>query len=76
MTRQALTGRVHEQLHKLPGLPEHSGASRLNHRGGLANRPFRNRPLKSPRINHGHKEPTVFVGCQNGIARSFSRRDR
>ena len=75
MTRQALTGRVHEQLHKLPGMPEHSAASRLNHRGSLSNRSFRNRPLKSPRINHGRKEPAVLVGWQNGIARFFSRRD-
>ena len=76
MTRQALTGRVHEQLHKLPGMPEHSGTSRPNHRGGLSNRPVWNRPLKSPRINHGHKEPLVLVGWQNAIARFFSRRDR
>ncbi len=76
MTRQALTGRAHEQLHKLPGMPEHSEASRLNHRGGLPNRPFRNRPLKSPRTNHGHKEPLVLAGWQNAIARFFSRRDR
>ena len=76
MTRQALTGRVHEQLHKLPGRPEHSGTSRPNHRGGLSNRPVWNRPLKSPRINHGHKEPAVLVGWRNGIARFFSRQDR
>lgn len=76
MTRQALTGRAHEQLHKLPGMPEHSEAARLNHRGGRPNRPFRNRPLKSPRINHPHREPVVLVGWQNAIARFFSRRDR
>jgi hypothetical protein len=76
VTRQALTGRAHEQLHKLPGMPGHSRASRLNHRGGRPNRPSRNRPLNSPRINHGHKEPLVLVGWQNAIARFFSRRDR
>lgn len=76
MTRRARTGRAHEKMHKLPGMPEHSEASRLNHRGGLPNRPFRNRPLKSPRVNHGHKPPTVLVGWQNAIARFFSRRDR
>ena len=76
MTRQALTGRAHEQLHKLPGMPGHSRASRLNHRGGRPNRPSRNRSPKAPRTNHGHKEPTVLVGRQNAIARFFSRRDR
>ena len=76
MTKRPLAERAHERLHKLPGMPEHSGASRLNHRGGLSNRPFRNRPLKSPRLNHGHQEPTVLVGCQNAIARFFSWRDR
>lgn len=73
MAEQAPSGRAHEQLHKLPGMPEHSEASRLNHRGGLPNRPFRNRPLKPPRINHGHREPKVLAGWQNGIARFFSR---
>jgi hypothetical protein len=73
MTRQSIAARAHEQLHKLPGMPEHSEASRLNHRGGLPNRPFQNRPLKSPRTNHGHKEPRVLVGWQNAIARFLSR---
>jgi hypothetical protein len=68
MTEQAHGGHAHEQLHKLPGMPEHSEASRLNHRGGLPNR-----PLKAPRINHGHREPKVLVGLQNAIARLFAR---
>jgi hypothetical protein len=72
MTSQGATERAHRQLHTLPGMPEHSEASRLNHRGGLPGRPFRNRPLNAPRINHGHKEPKVLAGWQNAIAR-FSR---
>jgi hypothetical protein len=66
MARRPLTERAHEQLHKLPGMPEHSESTRLNHRGGLPNR-----PLKSPRINHSYKEPKVLVGWQNAIARFF-----
>lgn len=73
MAGQGPTGRAGEQLHKLPGMPEHCEASRLNHRGGLPNRPLKNRPLKSPRINHGHREPKVLAGWQNAVARFFSR---
>jgi hypothetical protein len=73
MARESFTRHAHEQLHKLPGMPEHSEASRLNHRGGLPNRPFQNRSLKTPRTNHGHREPKVLVGWQNAIARFFSR---
>jgi hypothetical protein len=73
MAGQGPTGRAHEQLHKLPGMPEHSEASRLNHRGGRPNRPFRNHSPETPRTNHGHREPQVLVGWQNAIARFFSR---
>jgi hypothetical protein len=72
VTERALIGRVHEQLHKLPGMPEHSEASRLNHRGGLPNRPFQNRPRKASR----DREPKVLVGWQNAIGRFFSRGSR
>jgi hypothetical protein len=76
MTRRSLAERAHEQLHKLPGMPAHSESTRLNHRGGLPNRPLQNRPPKSPRISHGHKEPRVLVGWQNAIARFLSRQGR
>ena len=76
MTRQALTGRAHEQLHKLPGMPEHSEGPQLSRRGGLSNRPLRNRPLNRPRISHGHEEPQVLVSWQNAIARFLSRQGR
>jgi hypothetical protein len=73
MTRWPLTERAHEQLHKLPGMPEHSEGTRLNHRGGLPNRPLANRPLQGPRTNHGYKEPRVLAGWQHAIARFFSQ---
>jgi hypothetical protein len=73
MTRRSLGGRAHEQLHKLPGMPVHGEGTRLNRQGGLPNRPLRNRPLKRPRISHGHAEPRVLVGWQNAISRFLSR---
>jgi hypothetical protein len=76
MTRRSLAERAHEQLHKLPGMPEHREGTHLNRRGGLPSRPLRNRPLKRPRISHGHGEPTVLVDWQNAIARFLSRPGR
>lgn len=76
MDEQTLSARAHEQLHKLPGMPEHGEASRLNHRAGLPNRPFRNRPLQAAHANHGHREPKVLVGWQNAIGRFFFRGSR
>jgi hypothetical protein len=73
MTKRPLAERAHEQLHRLPGMPEHSEGPQLSRRGGLSNRPLRNRPLKSPRISHAHKEPKVLAGWQNAIARFLSR---
>jgi hypothetical protein len=76
MTRRSLAERAHEQLHKLPGMPEHGEGTRLNHQGGPPNRPPRNRPLNRPRISHGHEEPQVLVSWQNAIARFLSRQGR
>jgi hypothetical protein len=73
MTRRPLAERAHEQLHKLPGMPEHSEGTRLNRRGGLPNRPLANRPLPSKRIRHVRNEPKVLVRWQNAIARLLSR---
>ena len=73
MTRRSLAQRAHEQLHQLPGVPEHSEGARLNHRGGLPNRPLRGRGLKKPRAVHRHGEPRVLVGWQNAIARFLTR---
>ena len=83
MTKQAVSQRMHEQMHQLPGVPEHSEAERLNHREGLPNRPaqnrsLRNRALQGAQINHPRpmKEPRVLVGWQNAIGRLFTRRDK
>jgi hypothetical protein len=57
-------------------MPEHSANTSPGRRGGLPNRPLRNRRPKSPRTSHGHKEPKVLIGWQNAIARLFSRRSK
>ena len=78
MSKQTVSERLHDQMHALPGVPEHGEAERLNHRGGRPVRPFQNRPLKGAQIDHGreHREPRVLVGWQNAIARLFSRRSK
>jgi hypothetical protein len=78
MTKQSVRQRAHEQMHQLPGVPEHSAAENLNHRGGLPNRPLQKRQLQNQgrRIHQNHGEPKVLVGWQNAIGRFFSRRDK
>jgi len=60
----SITERLHEHLHKLPGMPSHSEADRLNqhrhahHHGG-----------------HRHaRPPRVLVAWQNRIAGLFAGR--
>jgi hypothetical protein len=79
MTRESLAYRTHQWLHQLPGMPDHSQNTRLNHRGGLPNRALknrllRNRPLRNTQLRHGHKEPRVLVSWQKAIAGLLSRR--
>jgi hypothetical protein len=74
MTKQSIPQRMHEQMHELPGVPEHGRAGSLNQRPGLPNRPLQNRPLQNhtARSSRHHGEPKVLVGWQNAIARFFS----
>lgn len=81
MARQPLADRAHRWLHQLPGMPDHSQHTRLNHRGGppngpLEDRPLRNRPLRNPQLRHGYKEPGLLAGWQTAIAGFLSRRSR
>jgi hypothetical protein len=78
MTKQSIPHRMHEQMHRLPGVPEHREAETLNQRSGAANRPLKNRPLQNhhARINQNRREPKVLVGWQNAIGRFFSRQER
>jgi hypothetical protein len=63
MTRRSLAERAQEQLHKLPGMPEHTESTRLNHQEGRPNRPLRNRPLKRQRVTTASsRTPTGMKG--------------
>ncbi|SFR92145.1 hypothetical protein SAMN04487846_0609 [Microbacterium sp. cf046] len=77
MTEHTVPQRLHEGMHRLPGVPSHSEAGTRNHRRGLPNRPLRGRSLKGAHGNHPRamKEARVLVGWQNAIARLFSRTD-
>ncbi len=79
--------RMHDALHRLPGLPAHGQAARLNsnaaaRRRHLAlpiwpprNRPLRNRPLRNRPLRNpgGHhgRPPRVLAGWQARIGRLF-----
>jgi hypothetical protein len=77
MSRQSLVKRLHEGMHRIPGVPAHSEAARVNHRSGLPHRSLQKRPLKkNPRIDHRLREPKVLIGWQNAIARFFARGDK
>jgi hypothetical protein len=77
MSKQSLPERLHEGMHRIPGVPAHSEAARANHRGRLPHQSLQKRSLrKNPPINHSRKEPKVLVGWQNAIARFFARGDK
>jgi hypothetical protein len=80
MTRPSVIERLHEWMHDLPGVPDHSEAQRLNHRGGLQggrlalrHRPFRNRHFRN---TDAVRQPRVLVAWQNAIADFLARRGR
>jgi hypothetical protein len=64
-----ITERLHERLHKLPGVPAHSEAVRLNqHRHA-----HHHRSLSGPNGQHA-APPQVLVAWQNWIAGLFTGR--
>jgi len=75
-----ITERLHEQMHKLPGMPPHAEADRLNqnlhahnhdeHRPALAGR---HPSLPNPNGHHA-RPPRVLVAWQNWIGSLFARR--
>ena len=83
-TSKNVAARLHEALHRLPGVPAHERAAELNanataarRHAGFRNRPLRNRhlrnrPLQSPNGHHG-RPPRVLVGLQERIGRAVSR---
>ena len=71
--------RLHDTLHRLPGMPAHEEAARLNSNAAAQRRhsappirPLRNRPLRSPDRHHG-RPPRVLAGWQARIGRLFGR---
>lgn len=86
MSQKSLRDRAHGWLHALPGVPDHTVAARLNHRGGLQgphpslpSLPFHNqsprhnaRPRHTPVAWHG-REPRVLIGWQRAIAGLLTR---
>lgn len=74
-----IAGRLHEQMHKLPGMPPHSDAARLNHSRATKNHgrhpaPAGHHPaLRSPNPRHV-RPPRVLVAWQEWIGGLFSSR--
>jgi hypothetical protein len=74
-----LTERLHEHLHKLPGMPPHSEADRLNqnrnahnhHSGHRAALTRRHPSLPIPNGHHA-SPPRVLVSWQNWIGGLFA----
>jgi hypothetical protein len=65
----SITERLHQRLHKLPGMPAHAEAARLNqHRHAHHHR--------SPSGSNGQhaRPPRVLVAWQNRIASLFTGR--
>ena len=79
--------RLHEQLHKLPGVPPHSDAARLNqnlvarrlsehNHGSHPALDSRHLALRNPNAHHA-RPPRVLVAWQEWIGGVFAaRRDR
>jgi len=63
---KTLPAQAHKAMHRIPGMPKHSEAKRLNSRGGLPNR-----PLRRAHTRHPNRKPKVLVGWQQKIARFF-----
>jgi hypothetical protein len=77
--------RMHDALHRLPGIPAHSQAAELNsndaaarlHHRSLQNRPphnqaLRNRPLPNPDGHHA-RPPRVLTRWQAWIGQLFGQ---
>ena len=75
--------RLHEAMHRLPGMPAHDRAPALNsnataqrrHGRSLPNRPLTSTPLRNPGAHHG-RPPRVLVSWQTWIARRLGHQSR
>jgi hypothetical protein len=77
-TSKETSTRMHDALHRLPGMPAHDQAAELNsndaarrlHHRSLPNRLLRNRPLQNRDGHHG-RLPRVAVRWQAWLGRLF-----
>ena len=76
-TSKAADGRLHDALHRLPGMPAHARAAELNANAAarrLQHRLLRNRPLRNPDGHHGR--PRVLAGWQARTGGLFGQGQR
>jgi len=77
-TSKAAGARLHDALHRLPGMPAHAQAAELNANAAarrLHRRLLRNRPLRNPDGHHG-RPPRVLAGWQAWIGGLFGQGQR
>lgn len=82
-TSKAVGARLHDALHRLPGMPAHARAAELNanararrlHHRPLRNRPLRNTALRNPAGHHG-RPPRLLAGWQAWLGRCAGRGQR
>ena len=82
-TSKAAGARLHDALHRLPGMPAHAQAAELNanaaarrlHHRPLRNRALRNTPLRSPSGHHG-RPPRLLAGWQAWLGRRLGQGQR
>ena len=67
--------RLHEHLHKLPGMPPHSEADRLNQNQHAHDHHGGHHPSLSNPNGHHARPPRVLVAWQNWIGGLFAGRD-
>jgi hypothetical protein len=80
-TSESVGARLHDALHRLPGMPPHAQAAELNanaaarrlHHRPLRNRALRNTPLRSPDGHHG-RPPRLLAEWQARLGRRFGQR--
>jgi hypothetical protein len=82
--RARIAQRLHAHVHRLPGMPPHSEADRLNQNSGARRLSTHNHvhgpslmgphpALKGPSAHHA-RQPRILVGWQNWIAGLFAGR--
>jgi hypothetical protein len=70
------SARLHDALHRLPGMPAHERAAELNSNAGArqhAQLRLQNRPLRSPNSHH-ERAPRVLPRWQAWIGSRFGQR--